>query len=195
MNTSPYARKTESIEAVIANVYRAACDDPAARDEADQLVRAAAAEAVAYYWPRPVRTFIPVLALRDVRASLHGVPTRSASGDPRPLSIVIAARRFVATWPGVVSGDPGFRQAAWAAADWCGTAPERVAARSAFYQVANALCADGSAVPFDAARYVVVAAEMLAAADITDEADSDPEDAPESYGAGPAAQLPAQEEA
>ena len=79
MNTSPYARKTESIEAVIANVYRAACDDPAARDEADQLVRAAAAEAVAYYWPRPVRTFIPVLALRDVRASLHGVPTRSAS--------------------------------------------------------------------------------------------------------------------
>ena len=85
---------------------------------------------------------------------------------------MIAARRFVATWPGVVRAYPGFRQAAWAAADWCGTAPERVAARSAFYQVANALCADGSAVAFDAARYVVVAAEMLAAADITDEAES-----------------------
>src|SRR5690349_458632 len=95
MSTTPVARGPESLEAVIATVSRVAREEAAARAVPDRLVHAVAAEAVCFYWPRTVRNFIPVLALREVRAWLQYQPQYTATGTIRALSIVLAAHRFM----------------------------------------------------------------------------------------------------
>ncbi len=163
MSANPFAREPESMETVIATVQRSALEEPAAQRASGALVRSVAAESVAFYWPRPIRLYIPVLALREVRAWLRGQPPMTAFGETRPLHLVLAAHRFVTARLSTEPGDQGFQEAAiQAAAALCGTNPERARARSAFVQVVDAICADGNAAPFDPARYVMMVAEVLA---------------------------------
>lgn len=184
MSANPFAREPESMESVIATVQRAAFEEPAAQSAGGVLVRSVAAEAVSFYWPRPVRHFIAILALREVRAWLHDQPPVAVSGASRTLHLVLAAHRFVASRPSTAPGDPDGRQTAVQAAEaWCGTSPERARARSAFVQVVSAICADGTAAPFDPARYVMLAAEVLATPDEPQPDDSGSEPASGANGA------------
>ena len=190
MSANPFAREAESIDSVIATVQRVALDEPAAVSASGGLVRTVAAEAVAFYWPRPIRLYIPVLALREVRAWLRDQPPATATGETRPLHLVLAAHRFVTARRSAEPGDPDYRQVVQAAEDWCGASPERARARSAFVQVVSALCADGAATPFDPARYVMLAAEVLATPEELLPDGSAGEQSPGENGASPRDGLP-----
>jgi hypothetical protein len=179
VSANPFAREPDSMETVIATVQRSALEEPAALGAGGGLVRTVAAEAVAFYWPRPIRLYIPVLALREVRAWLRDQPPMSATNETRPLHLVLAAHRFVAARPNADSGNPDFRQAAVAAAEsWCGTSPKQARARTAFVQVVSAICADGTATSFDPGRYVMLAAEVLATPEESQPDDPDNADLP-----------------
>jgi len=180
MSANPFAREPESMEAVIATVQRSALEEPAAIKAGGVLVRSVAAEAVAFYWPRPIRLYIPVLALREVRAWLRDQSPVTAPGERRPLHLVLAAHRFIAARACPEPGDPEFQRVVVQAAEaLCGSSPEQARARSAFIQVANAMCADGNAAPFDPARYVMLAAEVLATPEAPEPDDPGSEQPPE----------------
>jgi hypothetical protein len=194
MSANPFAREPDSMETVIATVQRSALEEPAALAASGGLVRTVAAEAVAHYWPRPIRLYIPVLALREVRAWLRDQPPISVTSETRPLHLVLAAHRFVAARPNADSGNSDFRQAAVQAAEsWCGTSPERTRARSAFIRVVDAMCADGTAVAFDPGRYVMLAAEVLATPEEPQPDDPGDEESPGANETSPRDERPGEE--
>jgi hypothetical protein len=94
-SANPFAQMPITPEPIIAQVRRQLADDaPLDSSVETALLDHVAERAVRELWGSRVKTFVPVLALREARAALReqGVPMATARPDPRSADEPVARR-------------------------------------------------------------------------------------------------------